>query len=372
MTSPNGLQVPKENGVLAPVEATSFSARPHSAAAPYTKQSSGEGLSCPPHRLMEISNRPYTAIDSSTSVGSQSAEVSNMRPASARSSFSGEERKWAGFSSDPLVPPMHFPRPDSATFEILGHSSGSSATPAYSPPRPSSQEHVMDARFSSETINHSSRPNSAETILPPRRELPFQRSSLIFGSENLSLQSFNRPSTFAMGPPPLPAHLTKLRPASSPGAHRDMELPPLPTPTIVGQQVYQGSSALKHAETRPSSSDTISSSTTFPRNTGKGKMHAAVPTSFSRAQSPLHNMSPNIATTGPASDDASQYGVQRSVSSLPRSNEDDNLSAYVQQPDEERRAALNEFLFNHLENNGFLTLVEDMEACWARATLGMR
>jgi hypothetical protein len=151
-----------------------------------------------------------------------------------------------------------------------------------------------------------------------------------------------------------------------------MELPPLPTPTIVSQQVYQGSSALKHAETRPSSSDTISSSTTFPRNTGKGKMHPPVPTSFSRAQSSLHNMSPNISATDPASDDASQYGVQRSASSLPRSNEDDNLSAYVQQPDEERRVALNEFLFNHLENNDFLTLVEDMEACWARATLGMR
>jgi hypothetical protein len=41
------------------------------------------------------------------------------------------------------------------------------------------------------------------------------------------------------------------------------------------------------------------------------------------------------------------------------------------QSDEGRRAALNEFIFRQLESDDFLTLVEDMEASWARVALGM-
>lgn len=50
----------------------------------------------------------------------------------------------------------------------------------------------------------------------------------------------------------------------------------------------------------------------------------------------------------------------------------DRLAAYATQTDEGRRAALNEFIFRHLENEDFLTLVEDMETAWARVALGMR
>ncbi|KAL7770194.1 hypothetical protein CFE70_000127 [Pyrenophora teres f. teres 0-1] len=49
----------------------------------------------------------------------------------------------------------------------------------------------------------------------------------------------------------------------------------------------------------------------------------------------------------------------------------DALAAYVRQSDEGRRAALNEFIFRNLENDDFLTLVEDMETAWARTAIGM-
>jgi hypothetical protein len=39
---------------------------------------------------------------------------------------------------------------------------------------------------------------------------------------------------------------------------------------------------------------------------------------------------------------------------------------------EGRRAALNEFIFQQLENDDFITLLEDMETAWARTGLGMK
>jgi len=50
-------------------------------------------------------------------------------------------------------------------------------------------------------------------------------------------------------------------------------------------------------------------------------------------------------------------------------NENDQLATYAMQSDEGRRAALNEFVYRHLESDDFLTLVQDMEATWARVAM---
>jgi hypothetical protein len=49
-----------------------------------------------------------------------------------------------------------------------------------------------------------------------------------------------------------------------------------------------------------------------------------------------------------------------------------DLTDYAMQSPEDRRAVLNEFIFKHLEDDNFITLVEDMEACWARVGMGMK
>jgi hypothetical protein len=41
------------------------------------------------------------------------------------------------------------------------------------------------------------------------------------------------------------------------------------------------------------------------------------------------------------------------------------------QSDEQRREALNAFILQHLDSDAFITLVEDMETCWARVALGL-
>ncbi|KAI4950094.1 hypothetical protein J4E91_004750 [Alternaria rosae] len=60
---------------------------------------------------------------------------------------------------------------------------------------------------------------------------------------------------------------------------------------------------------------------------------------------------------------AGHHGATMSV------NENNQLATYAMQSDEGRRAALNEFVYRHLESDDFLTLVQDMETAWARVTM---
>lgn len=56
----------------------------------------------------------------------------------------------------------------------------------------------------------------------------------------------------------------------------------------------------------------------------------------------------------------------------PVNAEVDRLTTYAMQSPGSRQAALNEFIFRNLEDDSFITLLEDMETCWARSGLGMK
>jgi hypothetical protein len=64
------------------------------------------------------------------------------------------------------------------------------------------------------------------------------------------------------------------------------------------------------------------------------------------------------------------------LSSSPRVNEEahhhaEELSAYSKQPDDTRLGNINKFIFDHLEDDNFLTLVNDMQMAWARIGTGL-
>ena len=76
----------------------------------------------------------------------------------------------------------------------------------------------------------------------------------------------------------------------------------------------------------------------------------------------------NLATP-PASD-------VNMLSSSPGTNEEtrshaEDLATYSQQPDDNRLGNLNKFIFDHLEDENFHTLVTDMQMAWARIGTGM-
>ncbi|KAF1832102.1 hypothetical protein BDW02DRAFT_571434 [Decorospora gaudefroyi] len=353
------------------------------------------GPSCPPSRLTDISNRPYTALNAPTSLESQIQEAAHTRPSSAATSYArpGEERN--PFSSS-LAPPVHFAWPDSATSDILGRAYNDLSLSSHKRAMPTIEE---VPRTSSERPDTASsmlfnRPDTAEA-LPPRRELPFPRLSAPLSSGSDTARPSSRPSTGLMGPPPLPARVAGLRPSSSRGAHKEPDLPPLPQPTVISKPAPrlqpmqkaprtpdQDENAPLRAKTSPydgvgNLSPLNSSSPFSPLLSQRSSSSTARPMSqpLRSLSSAARNLQPPMSHQGPistASGATYQNQSAAGTASALDPSSDDSLAAYAMQSEEERRAALNEFVFRHLESDDFLTLVEDMETCWARAAFGMR
>lgn len=372
------------------------SSRPSLTAVAYPEQPTGmqqatrghvpSGLSCPPSRLAEISNRPSTSYDFA-SLNAQLPTEAYTRPASATTGYTREEFGTPAALSGPLAPPVFFPRPTSATSDILGRSHVDSSY--------TSDQHMPDLqeshRMSTErpdTAMLFNRPGSTE-ILPPRRELPFPRLSSPRSSGSDSV----RPSTGTMGPPPLPARVASNRPGSSRSANsKEIDLPPLPQPTVIskttrGKQPVQqpprtpnqDQSSAARAKTSPHggienqsllTSSPISSPLSFHRSS-----FSALPTpqplgERSNAAQNLHHTMSYSGLDTPSTSVASHHGVSMSNPGATMSlNENNQLATYVMQSDEGRRAALNEFVYRHLESDDFLTLVQDMETAWARVAM---
>ncbi|XP_014557633.1 hypothetical protein COCVIDRAFT_96572 [Bipolaris victoriae FI3] len=350
------------------IESAASSERPMSSA------NTEGGLTCPPSRLAEISNRPRTAVNASTTFEPHLQAATNTRLSFATpTSDRGDTLTTASFSS-PLNPPVLFPRPQSATADILSRSwkdvsssSDHSRSTVEEPPQASTER--------PETAMLFNRPGTAE-LLPPRRELPFQRLSEPKSSGSDSGRaSDSRPSTGLMGPPALPRSAAQ-RPGSSRSANsKDVELPPLPQPTVI-DKVGRGKQPMRQPPHTPNQDQNLFQRAQTSPNNHSG--HASSPTAFSSPlSSPLsfaNSSSPNSVLLQNHISEASHHisNVLVASGTTPGANDIERLAAYTMQPDEARRAALNEFIFRHLESDEFLTLVEDMETAWARVALGMR
>ncbi|KAA8626146.1 hypothetical protein PtrSN002B_002754 [Pyrenophora tritici-repentis] len=339
-----------------------------------------EGLTCPPSRLAEISSRPSTTTPSPTSLRPQPQEVDNARPFSAFTGYVREERGTSTPFYGPLDPPVYFARPNSATSDILGRISNHTSFSTHMPmktiegtPEISTERPEADMLFN--------RPDSAEN-LPPRRELPFPRLSepRSSGSDSVSLSS--RPSTGLMGPPPLPMHAGGPRPSSSRDANsKEIELPPLPLPTVVSKTAQ----AMQQPPRTPDQDQVAQRAKTSPRDGIENRSPLSssspfnTPSSANRSRS---NAMPTPQALGSPSNAA--QNLRRAMlhsSPIPPPTSDmgatgdrcdrDGLAEYAMQSDEDRMAALNEFIFRNLEDDNFLTLVEDVESAWARTGFGM-
>ncbi|KAF1911285.1 hypothetical protein BDU57DRAFT_560412 [Ampelomyces quisqualis] len=343
------------------------------------------GPACPPSRLKDISSRPYTAVTAPTAIESQLQEAAHARPASAYAGAADSAKNRNTSFSGPLNPPEYFARPNSATSAVLDLSS-----PDDRPLTAIEQSPVsIDDRPDTALLLH--RPDTAEAALPPRRELPFPRSPLPRSAGSDGTRPSSRPSTGIMGPPPLPARVASLRPASSRAANQELDLPPLPKPTILSSAQQQPSwmqqqpprtpdshhntptstqiSIYEDQENRPPSS---SNSNFSPLSYKKSASNMPSSTGLLTDQHRRHTDSPSPLSTPPTSFSFQQTHVLAGPSAAKAAINSDDLAAYAMQSEEGRRAALNEFIYKQLENDNFLTLLEDTETCWARTGLGTK
>jgi len=366
--------------------------------------------SYPPARLTEMSNRPYTATNAPTSIESQVQEAARARPSSAYTGYSNTTRDRMSSFSGPLRPPEYFARPDSATSQILDLPSATQAYAQHDRPfetvehPPSS---LSDRPESAMLYNH---PDTSESNLPPRRELPFARTSTPRSAGSDTNRPGSRPSSVMMGPPPLPARVSSLRPPSNRAANPEVELPPLPKPTIISTAQQQPSwmqqpprtpnqdqvtppsaqpMIYEDQENRPMTSSSQSSSPLSYKRSSTSMLPSPRPLTDlgSATQNRRHTESQPLSDLGSAAQNRRRTESQSPHSTPPTSEQfhlpvekshaqnpvaSDSLAAYAMQSPDGRRAALNEFLFKQLQSDSFITLLEDMEACWARAGMGGR
>ncbi len=66
----------------------------------------------------------------------------------------------------------------------------------------------------------------------------------------------------------------------------------------------------------------------------------------------------------------SENRTERALNAFSARDTENALKTYAMQSDDQRRAALDSFIFKSLDSEEFLTLVEDMEVNWARIGLG--
>jgi hypothetical protein len=360
---------------------------------PHARAAQTTGPSCPPSRSTEISHRPYTALTAPTSIESQLQEAARNRPSSAYTSHDNNTLNTTATFSGALKPPEYFARPSSSTSNILDQSAS-----VYSMSDQPVATAELDDNTSSdrpETAMLFGRPDTADAALPPRRELPFPRSSVPRSAGSDSARPSSRPPTSMMGPPPLPARVTSLRPASARAAAQDLELPPLPRPTIVDSAQQQPSWMQQPPRTpnqdqgTPPSGQAIhvyedqehrSSSSSSNLSPLSYKRASSTMLPFTRPLSSLSNAAQNRRrtesqsplSTPPTSNTRRQTGAESENVCGLDSGANDVLATYAMQSAEGRRAALNEFIFQQLENDDFITLLEDMETAWARTGLGMK
>jgi hypothetical protein len=333
------------------------------------------GPPCPPARLAETPNRPSTALanfaystipavssplaqHSFTFTPSQEEDV-RARPASAHPALV------------PFDPPLEqFSRPNS---------SSSISAPFHS------ALSTIEEEVGSCTVRHNlaastTQRKSSLDLLPPPRELPFGRSSppKSAGSDGPG----SRPSSGVMGPPPLPpstlrnlenmavvnnsdvsAHpmpsfmqelqsTSSTRPRSRQDSAQRLDLPALPTPTFVQDNEKSGRSS------SPASSVTA--------NAINCNNHPHCATTAS-----AQNIVPQTSHAPASSDSAAMDRVWAELNNHNHATSQQNLDAYAMQSSEGRAATLNEMMVQLLEDDSFLTLVEDVSTCWATIGLGL-
>ncbi|KAH9864176.1 hypothetical protein J1614_010110 [Plenodomus biglobosus] len=373
------------------------------AAATVLDQTPSGALSCPPSHLADFTSRPFTASDASVSTHTPLQEVVQSRPFSALPGYNYADSNIPGPSSGALTPPVYFARPSSATTALLQQSlTNATLSPRGDSFTSASEDAARHSGSYTDVSMPSNSPHSIEASLPPRRELPFQRSSAPPSPGSDTIRPPSRPYTGLMGPPPLPVRVNSLRPALARDDAMETELlqlslPPLPTKFGSRQQAAKKSP-------QPRTPDTSQDECLDLRHISHRDIESQRPSTFSPHNSASPGPSPsfvrmsnsvfstvrvsdspgsvpqgsgratslNTPATRPTCETMQHENSGLSASRTVNDCDVDGLRVYIMQSEDQRRDALNEFIFQHLENDNFLTLVEDMETCWARVALGMR
>lgn len=241
--------------------------------------------------------------------------------------------------------------------------------------------------FIPNTLNHPQRPSTApfsqmqndlNAMIPPRRELPFKRSTTASRGNDWHGSS-SRPSTSTMDLPPLPEPNFTRKSTSSSDQPRQ---PQTAQGRTVSRREYPGKGKKPDATLRPESCRQVSGSTTEPLghrplNVQIGKPEQARPDTTHGTQfvaPPLFSASPSCAAPDPPPAESFAAPLNDVLERMgpyldPTFNDKENLASYAALPNEERMRILEGEIIRLIGDESFAQLCEDLGACWQRIGL---
>lgn len=191
-------------------------------------------------------------------------------------------------------------------------------------------------------------------LVPPRRELPFQRTSTLQKATGICpIENSSRPSSSTADLPPLP----------KPNFVKDFARTTT-RPTMTHYQSCNGYDGqqrgdLNGQQTHPPASDNSRGST-------KERLSAHSDLQYSSIVRP---------STSNATADLSEMAyldrIITRISAEATPGDAENLAAYTTLPADERRTVINDWMMQHIEDDDFLTLCQDVWGCWQRIGLGL-
>ncbi|PSN73632.1 hypothetical protein BS50DRAFT_569130 [Corynespora cassiicola Philippines] len=246
-----------------------------------------------------------------------------------------------------LQPPQYLTQPSSSSSRPS--SSSSQISPVRSLP---SGLTSFEKRFPKTTSSSvfADRPATCEGTVPPRRQLPFEKPSTPVSSGSDS----HRPGSASMPPP--------LRPASSYGDSRTVataraigdaiDFAPLPRPTPVQKRA------------RSSSNTSVGISCDRPPSPLSSNVRGNLHESSTTPPLSSHDRAASI-------EDGFNTSEARVLAAITATTEANTrgLAEYASLSNQQRALQLNNFILQHLEDDNFLALAQDMEVCWGRLAL---
>ncbi|EON68649.1 hypothetical protein W97_07907 [Coniosporium apollinis CBS 100218] len=246
-------------------------------------------------------------------------------------------------------------------------------------------------------------------LIPPRRELPFRRTS---GAQKSSdAGSSNGPSSAALPPLPTPNFVDSAAapPKRNPSASRIAKPQPKP-PVIVDDSARDTSATLRASSPLPTSSNKQARQTSRddppdpPQTAGSKRPLSALASSESTARhyrsaashppptpsslrpstvpsSPPRTLPSSDYATAPSSMSAARtsdpatvppaardcvHRVAALIAAADPAAEQENSEAYAAMPANERMAVLDDWVVELIGDEGFLALCRDVEGCWRR------
>lgn len=191
-------------------------------------------------------------------------------------------------------------------------------------------------------------------LVPPRRELPFQRTSTLQKATGIcSIENSSRPSSSTADLPPLP----------KPNFVKDLARTTT-RPTITHYQSCNGYDGQQRGD--PNGQQAHLPASDNSRGSAKERLSARSDLQYSSIVRPSTSNA-----TADLSETAYLDRIIARISAEATSGDTENLAAYTTLPTDERRTVINDWMMQHIEDDDFLTLCQDVWGCWRRIGLGL-